>query len=80
MVVLTLKRPSTNFPNQGEIRRPPSPSPAPSILKSAPKWKFEFWLNTAAVRPPSEEKLQLCRLAKPTHRGSITSVIWIEAG
>src|SRR5262245_10468762 len=75
-----MRRPSTNLPYQGEIRRPPSPSPGPEITTSAPKWKFALLLNTAAVRPPSPEKLQLCRLANPTHSVSITSVISIEAG
>src|SRR5262245_2038655 len=75
-----MKRPSTNCPYQGEIRSPPSPSPGPSILKSAAKWKFELLLNSAAVVPPSDEKLKLCRLAKPTHSVSMTSVIAIDAG
>src|SRR5206468_8658709 len=73
-------RPSTNFPYQGEMRSPPSPSPAPEMLTSAPKRKLELLLKAAAVAPPSSEKLQLWRFAKPTHSGSITSVISIEAG
>src|SRR5438093_13445744 len=75
-----MMRPSTNCPYHGEMRSPPSPSPAPSILKSAAKWKLSSLLNTAAVAPPSAEKLKLCRLAKPTQSGSIASLIWIRVG
>ncbi len=36
--------------------------------------------STAAVAPPSAEKLKLWRLAKPTHAGSMVSVIEMDAG
>ena len=41
---------------------------------------FELLSKSAAVAPPSSEKLKLWRLAKPTHSGSMTSVIEIDDG
>src|SRR2546427_5409544 len=75
-----MKRPSTYWPYHGDSRSPPSPWPAPEILKSAPKWKLASSSNSAEVAPPSSEKLQLWRFANPRQSGSITFEVEIEAG
>src|SRR5262245_53732989 len=73
--------PSVSGDHQGPKRRPASPvPPLPSNATSAQNKKLDPFLNRLAVAPPSSEKLQSWRFAKPTHAGCMTSRIEIDAG
>src|SRR5262245_620465 len=65
----TLNLPSVFCPYQGETRRPASPPLAPSPVRtiSAEIRKSALLLNAAPVAPPSDDSVQVWRLANPPH-------------
>src|SRR5262252_967551 len=75
----TLNRPSASSENQGDMLRPPSPTPfSTSVQEYSNVSPFTNWMELT----PSVEKRHVCRFANPAQNGATAfwSSIVIEPG
>src|SRR5215831_11024073 len=79
VVQFSMNLPSASGDHHGARRSPPSPCVSlPSMFTSAQKRYALQFSNLFLDTPPSSEKLQVWRFAKPKH-ARLASVIWIDA-